>query len=485
MAVQLLALPRRLAPRGALPLRAVPSKGKLALLAGVVAAGLAAALLSTGRTLAVAVVGGALLLLAMAMIPDLAIYLLAIVLPVSQISFTASLITPKRLALFIAACLIGPMIARILIRPTIRAVALGTALVCYFVISMALVGGSGLNASVRTVLTVTVPILFIPLIAGATEATRRAVVLFCITMAFLAIPEVLNSESSLASAGNVTAGISAQIAAGQTGAVNHNVEGALFVIALATVLAMFPRTQHGTARLCLAVLIAAAAAGVIYSFSRASYFGAIAVIAVFAVRRSFRSLIGAAIALGCLLPLLPAAVTARFTSATSLNSLNISSNVRLDLWASALRMFEAHPITGVGYQNFAGQLPAYFAGTYDTAPLHFQDYSYAHNTFLSILAETGLIGAFLVGALITMGWRRAQSTAGSDDWAGESALLALVGIGVCSLFGEPLFDPAVLAVLLLTLLAAPAMLAAPGTPGARAALQRGRVRSTPAGSPGA
>jgi O-antigen ligase len=476
VAVQLLAPPRRLASRGVLSLRAVPNDGKLGLMAGVVASGLAAALISTGRTVTVAVIGGILLLLAMAVIPDLAIYLLAIVLPVSQTAFTASLITPKRLALFIVACLIGPMIARLLIRPTIRAVALGTALVCYFVISMALVGGSGLNASVRTVLTVAVPILFIPLIAGASEATRRAVVLFCITMAFLAIPEVLKSESSLASSGNVTAGIGAQIAAGQTGAVNHNVQGALFVVALAAVLAMFPRTQHGKARLCLAVLIAAEATGVIYSFSRASYFGAIAVIAVFAVRRSFRSLIGAAIALGCLLPLLPAAVTARFTSATSPNSLNISSNVRLDLWISALRMFDAHPITGVGYQNFASQLPAYFGGAYKTVPLNFQDFSYAHNTFLSILAETGLIGAFLVGALITMGWRRAQSTAGSDDWAGESALLALVGIGVCSIFGEPLFDPAVLAVLLLTVLAAPE---------ARAALQRDRVRSIPAGSAGA
>ncbi len=107
----------------------------------------------------------------------------------------------------------------------------------------------------------------------------------------------------------------------------------------------------------------------------------------------------------------------------------------LDLWISALRMFDAHPILGVGYQNLAGQLPAYFAGTYDTALVQFQELSYAHNTLLSILAETGLVGAFLVGALITMGWRRAQSAARSGDWAGESALLALVGIGVCSFPG--------------------------------------------------
>ena len=229
----MLALPRRRTSPGVLALRPVPGDGKLALLAGGAAAGLAAAVVSTGGPLTVAVVGGIPLLLAMAVVPGLPIYLLAIVLPVSQTSFAASLITPKRLALFIAACLIGPMIARLLNRLTIRAVSLGTALTCYLVISMSLVGGSGLDASVRTVLTVAAPILFIPLIAGANEATRRAVALFCITMAFLAIPEMLKSQSSLASSGNVTAGIGAQIAAGQTGAVNHNVEGALFVVALA------------------------------------------------------------------------------------------------------------------------------------------------------------------------------------------------------------------------------------------------------------
>lgn len=466
----MLALPRQ-ASRCALALRSAPRDGQIALLAGTVAAGLAAGLLSTGSALTVAVVGGVLLLLTMTVIPELGLYLLAIILPVSQTSFAASLITPKRLAIFILACLIGPMIARLLFRPTIQAMALGTVLVCYFVISMTLVGGSGLNESVRTVLTVTVPILFVPLIAGATEATRRGIVLFCVTMAFLAIPEVLNSGASLASSGNVTAGVGAQIAAGQTGAVNHNVEGALFVLALAAVLAIISRTHRGITRLTLAILMLAEIVGVMYSFSRESYFGAIAVIAVFTVRRSFRGLIGAAVALGFLLPLLPAAVTARFASATNSSSLSISSNVRLDLWISALRMFDAHPILGIGYQNFAAQLPAYFTDTYNTAQLQFQNFSYAHNTFLSILAETGLVGAFLVGTLITMGWRRAKSAARADDWAGESALLALVGIGVCSFFGEPLFDPAVLAVVLLMVLAAPASRPVP----------RGEIGSTVAG----
>ena len=469
---------RSQARRAALACRAAVAQARPVLLGGgILIAGLAAARVSTMSAAAAATAGGAVLLLAISAIPELGLYLLAVVLPLSQSDFAASLISPKALALLIVACLIGPMVGRRLMHPAGQAVMLGIAVAFYLVVSMAVVGGSGVTESTRTVLTVSAPLLFLPLIAGATAATRRAVLLFCVTMALLAIPEALKSESSITALGNVTAGISAQVAAGQTGAVNHNAEGALFVIALAVSLAFSARARRGAARLAVTALILAEAAGVAYSFSRASYFGAITVIAAFALRRSFRGLAGLAMACGCLLPLLPAVVVARFTSATAVNGLDISSDVRLDLWGSALRMFDAHPVIGVGYQNFAAQLPAYFYadGNYNAALLQFRDLSYAHNTVLSILAETGLVGALLAGMLITIGWRRAWFATRSGCWAGESALLALVGIGVCSLFGEPLFDPAVLAVLMLTVLAAP---------GPRELLRAG-LRTTFAGGPGA
>jgi O-antigen ligase len=72
---------------------------------------------------------------------------------------------------------------------------------------------------------------------------------------------------------------------------------------------------------------------------------------------------------------------------------------------------------------------------------------------LTVLSQTGLLGAVLVGALIVMGWRPAWSAARIGNWAGESSLLAFIGIGICSAFGEPLFEPAVLAAFLLVVLA--------------------------------
>jgi O-antigen ligase len=114
-------------------------------------------------------------------------------------------------------------------------------------------------------------------------------------------------------------------------------------------------------------------------------------------------------------------------------------------------MFIHEPMLGVGYLHFSAQLPTYFhnTSTYDISAVGFSGLIYAHNTLLTVLSQTGLIGATLVGALIVMGWRRAWSAARIGNWAGESSILAFVGIGVCSVFAEPLFEPAVLAAFLL------------------------------------
>ena len=119
-------------------------------------------------------------------------------------------------------------------------------------------------------------------------------------------------------------------------------------------------------------------------------------------------------------------------------------------------MFDAHPLFGVGYLNFANQLPAYFidTGNYSSFPVQLSQLDFAHNIYLTVLAETGLAGAVLVSALIVVGWRRAWSAARSGDWAGEAALLAFVGVGICSAFGEVLLVPPILVAFLLAVLAA-------------------------------
>lgn len=70
---------------------------------------------------------------------------------------------------------------------------------------------------------------------------------------------------------------------------------------------------------------------------------------------------------------------------------------RLDWWSVAIEMFRAHPLSGVGIGNYPS---AYLA--YKTAPG--QNTLYAHSFLLSVLAETGVVGAaallFLLGSFL-------------------------------------------------------------------------------------
>jgi O-antigen/teichoic acid export membrane protein/O-antigen ligase len=410
---------------------------------------------STVRTIEVLDV---LVLLLIVAIPHIGIYMLAIAMPVSQTAFGIKLITEKDLLILIIACLVGQIAARRTFPPRMVTAALGITLVCYFFVSATLIGGAGVisKKDIYGMLTLGCVLLSIPLIAGPNSITRRATVVFAFSAVCIALAEIPTARSSLAASASISAVNSADLAAGQTGALNHNTEGAFFVLALCVLLAFYPHARGGIAKLAVAAGIAVLLIGVAYSFSRSSYFGALAVVVVFAMRRSVRGLIGASVAACCLVPLLPSTVLARMSTiwASSNSNIDISGVIRLDLWSSALRMFIHEPVLGVGYLHFAAQLPEYFHNTttYDFGG-DFSRLQYAHETLLTVLSQTGLLGAAMVGAMIVMGWRRAWSAARIGNWVGESSILAFIGIGVCSAFGEPLFEPALLAAFLFVVMA--------------------------------
>jgi O-antigen/teichoic acid export membrane protein/O-antigen ligase len=418
------------------------------------AAGLATALVVTSRVSVMVAVLDALVVLAAVTLPGAGLAALAVACPLSQTDYGAQIISSKDLIVLLASSVIGQAVAGALMRPRGRVAVPAIVAVCYFLLSVTLAGAA--SGSWRYVLMLGIPLLLMPLIAGPGAATRRAVIVFGLSSAVLAVGEVFRSHASLVATGDTSTASSAQLAAGQTGAVNHNAEAAIFVLALAVLLAWLPRARRPAAKLAAAVAIAALALGIAYSFSRSGYLAALAVIVLFAARRSVRGLVGAAVAVGCLVPVLPVAVSARLGSVWNSSGLDPSSALRLDLWSSALRMFEAHPVFGVGYLNFSSQLPAYYinTGSYDSFVIQFSLLDFAHNTYLTILAETGLAGVALLGVLVAVGWRRAWSAARAGDWAGEAALLGFVGIAVCGFFGEVLLVPPILTAFLLVLLAA-------------------------------
>lgn len=95
---------------------------------------------------------------------------------------------------------------------------------------------------------------------------------------------------------------------------------------------------------------------------------------------------------------------------------------RLAHWQSAVMMAEAHPWLGVGFGNYAVAYDAYRLINWREALGH------AHNYYLNILAETGIIGAlayaFVWGVLLVKTWRLTHH----PDF--------MVRIVACGLFGS-------------------------------------------------
>jgi O-antigen/teichoic acid export membrane protein/O-antigen ligase len=417
---------------------------------------LAAATLSTANTVTVITALGVLALLIALAVPSAGLYILAIAISASQTIFAGHVITSRALLVLTAVCIMGHFAVGRIVRPKIVTMTLATASVIYFLLSSLFVGQPGsTGGDVRSVLVLAVVLLGVPLIAGTGRVARQTILVFCFSSAIFAVAEIVTARASVASLGAVTPLYAASLAAAQTGALNHNIEGALFVLALAVLLAWLPQCRHGLPKVCTVAAIAALLAGVAYSFSRASFLGAVAVLILFAMRRSIRGLVGLAAVIGAALPLIPTTVAARLGTITNAAGLDPSSAVRLDLWESAARMFTAHPVFGVGYLHFAAQLPSYYlaTGTYSISLIDFSDLDYAHNFYFSVPAETGLLGTLLVGALIVAVWRIMWSAIRSRDWIGEATLLAFVGLAVCSVFGEVLFQAAILAAFLLIALA--------------------------------
>jgi|CXWL01.1.fsa_nt_gi O-antigen ligase len=97
---------------------------------------------------------------------------------------------------------------------------------------------------------------------------------------------------------------------------------------------------------------------------------------------------------------------------------------RLYWWASGLSMFCDHPWLGVGIGNFPSAYPAYKIGAV-------QNTLYAHNSVVSLLSETGIVGTASVAAFLFLFSRRlrTEKKSVSERWP------YLLGLMIFALFG--------------------------------------------------
>jgi O-antigen ligase len=79
-----------------------------------------------------------------------------------------------------------------------------------------------------------------------------------------------------------------------------------------------------------------------------------------------------------------------------------SGTGREDLWRVSLRMFEDHPVTGIGTGNFQVVEPRYAVRNINLAcvDLVVDNPKVAHNTYLHVLTELGIVGIAAFGAMV-------------------------------------------------------------------------------------
>jgi O-antigen ligase len=222
--------------------------------------------------------------------------------------------------------------------------------------------------------------------------------------------------------------------------------------------------------------------------SRGALLGLLAALlaAPFLVRRSSRAAVGGLVAMAILLgaasfaTVVPDAVVQRTTTVEN------GGSGRTDIWRMGWRMVKAHPLTGVGADNFSISTVDYLLrpGVTQRAIYIVDEPKVAHNIYLEVLAEFGAPGLLLFAAIVTGALlscaaatraavrRRERET----ELLSRGLSLSLISMLVAAFFSSELFNKPLW--LLLALAVAVRSFAEAGGPtGSASAMPRGTRRT--------
>jgi O-antigen ligase len=236
--------------------------------------------------------------------------------------------------------------------------------------------------------------------------------------------------------------------AGALGDPNFLASGLVPAMALAA--GLMGTTRSPAVRTTLIAAIAVLAIGVGLSGSRGGLVAAVVVVgAALMFGRGRRLQLGALI-------LLVIAIGGLWTAGTSPQSWDRirdfeTDTGRQDLWTIAWRMAEDNVVTGVGVGSFRAESAAYVRrpGRLERADLVIKDDpAIAHNVYLQILAETGVIGAALFLGVLAGAVRASWVAATWFDAGGDArsaalaraVLVAQVGMLSASMFMSNGYD---------------------------------------------
>jgi O-antigen ligase len=172
------------------------------------------------------------------------------------------------------------------------------------------------------------------------------------------------------------------------------------------------------------------AVAVALTFDRAAYLGlaAAAIVLLAMSTRRARPWLGAALVMVLCAGALHPGIRNRFRS-----SFDAGRNAdRVFIWERAREIVADHPLRGIGFGNYPRVCPAY----YDRVDPRFPMRTWAHNTFLSLYAETGPFG------LAAFVWLLVAIARGARRQPG--ALAALATFIVIAQFHDVLYDTKVM-----------------------------------------
>jgi O-antigen ligase len=204
------------------------------------------------------------------------------------------------------------------------------------------------------------------------------------------------------------------------------------VVGIALTLAAREGARSRAARFFFLTLLVPLGTGVLLTQSRGGMVASSVVLLLWAVR-SFRrapTLVGVALALGCVLYLSPRDPwRSRAESAIAFGE-DVSARGRIDAWRTGLNIAYERPFTGVGAGAFVVAWPTFAPG--DAGPARTE-----HNTFIQLLGELGIPGLALFLCAFLAGTLRLGRASSAADFAASArgVQCGLAGFAVCSLSG--------------------------------------------------
>jgi O-antigen ligase len=187
----------------------------------------------------------------------------------------------------------------------------------------------------------------------------------------------------------------------------------------------YSRSDFLKAALVLLLLLTSLA----LTFSRGAWLGCcFACLALSFLSRKWQLLLGLTVLLAIVIASFPI-VQLRFQGQ---GTLGIDSG-RFEIWFGALKMFEQSPIWGKGIGTFMDRIQNYYSGE--------QGAVYAHNSYLQMLAETGISGFCAFMVFLASFFRKALRHYGNyPTWFLAGALAGTFGFLTHSFFDNQLYS---------------------------------------------